>query len=420
MVWLRSLLRPQSHHASLLLERICLAVLAIIFIIRFPVQFWLHPPFLMDFNVYHFAANLVATGHGHALYREAYSPGVLYMYAPIWAVVWTPLALLSLHHAAVVWGLLSVGWLIATLWCADRLAELAGLRVWPWASVLAVLLLSRILITEFGNGQADVWWGGLVACFLVCELRGQAHLAAISLALSMALKLPSAIVLPYLLITGRWRSAVRAAGWFIFLVVVGAVLVDPRNPGFVLAEWGRCLLATGPPSMFRIGDQSFTALMARLLTADGYGLNVLSLTRPAVTMVAMILEAGLFSLIALPFVRPQRRVADFVIDGALLMILMALASPSCWLATHSVHLLPTALATTLLANHPSRALRDPWSLLFAGLTGLFSFLTHSKFLRAMGLASWQGETYVFLVLMVAPLMALSLFAFLRRQRLRNA
>ena len=418
MALLRDLLYPPSRKGRLALERICLAVLTVIFAIRFPLQFWLHPPFLMDFNVYHFAANLIATGHGDALYREAYSPGMLYMYAPIWAVVWAPLALCSLHHAAVVWGSLSVGWLIAALWCANRLAELAGLRVWPWASVVAALLLSRILTTEFGNGQADLWWGGLVACFLVCELRAHPHRAAASLALSIALKLPSAIFLPYLLLTGRWRSAVRAAGWFLFLVVLGAALAHPRNPVFVLAEWGRCLIATGPPSMFRIGDQSFTALMARLLTADGYGLNVASLTRPAVTMVAIIAEAGLFSLIVLPFAKLQRRVSAFLIDGALLVILMALASPSCWLATHSVHLFPAALATTFLATGPSPTRRDPWVLLFAGLTGLFSFLTHGKFLRAMGLVSWQGETYVYLVLMIAPLMALCLLALLRR--LRNA
>jgi len=423
MVPLQKLFGRPSHGSRLPLELLILAVTGLVLAGRFAGNFWLHPPFLMDFNVYHFAAQLIATGQGHALYRAAYSPGVLYMYAPPWAVIWTPLALFSVHHAGVLWSLLGVGWLVATLWCANRLAEAAGLRAWPWASGLAVLLLSRMLLAEFGNGQADLWWGGLVAWFLVCEVRGQAHLAAASLALSMALKLPSALFVPYLALTGRWRSAGRAIGWFTFLVIIGAALAYPRNPAFLLVEWGRCLLATGPPSMFRIGDQSFAALLARLLTADGYGLNVLSLTRPTVLLITICLEMLLFFSIILPRQRSQRerqpKELRFAIDGALLMILMALASPSCWLATYSVLLVPFILAITLFVTGPSSIRRDPWALLLAGLTGLFSILTHSKFLRAMGLTSWRGETYVFLVLMIPPLMALSLFACLRRQRSRR-
>jgi hypothetical protein len=100
------------------------------------------------------------------------------------------------------------------------------------------------------------------------------------------------------------------------------------------------------------------------------------------------------------------------------MILMALASPSCWLATYSVLLFPVVLATARLATAWSSIRRDPWSLLFLGSAGLCSALTHSKFWKAAGLMSWRGETYVFLVFMMAPLSALSLWAFLRRQRPR--
>jgi len=416
MISLRELFRSSSQATHRTLESTFLAVVAIVLGIRFPVKFWLSPPFLMDFHVYHFAANLIATGQGHALYREAYSTGVLYMYAPTWAVLWAPLALFSIHHGAVVWSFVSVGWLVATLWCANRLAEAAGLRVPPWASILTVLLLFRILTEEFGNGQADLWWGGLTTYFVFCELRGRSWLAATSLALSMALKLPSAIFLPYLLLTGRWRTAVRTGACFLVLVTLGALVAAPQHPGSILADWGRCLLATGPPSMFRIGDQSFTALLARLLTADGHGLNVLSLNRITVTIVALIAEAGLFSLIILPRTRPPRSAAAWVTDAALLMILMALASPSCWLATYSVLLFPLVLAISLLATKFSSIRRDPWSGLFAGLAGLCSILTHSKFWKAAGLVSWRGETYVFLVFMMAPLLALNLWAFLRRQR----
>jgi len=89
------------------LEVACLVLIGLFLILRFPVNFSFNTLFLMDFEVYRMAAELVTTGQGHRLYEVAYTSGMYFKYAPWWALVWSPLAFVSTHHGAVVWTLLN-------------------------------------------------------------------------------------------------------------------------------------------------------------------------------------------------------------------------------------------------------------------------------------------------------------------------
>ncbi len=105
-----------------------------------------------------------------------------------------------------------------------------------------------------------------------------------------------------------------------------------------------------------------------------------------------------------------------LLDGALLMALAVLLSPTCWVATYSALLWPLFVALALLTDQPRAALRRPALLLGAAALGCFSALTNAKLWHVLGVRSIKGETYVFEVLMILPLFGLSLAWCLWHQR----
>jgi hypothetical protein len=396
------------------LEWSCIAVIGLVLLIRFPGKFLLEKPFLIDFEVYQFAAHLIITGQSHLLYEATYSPGMHFKYAPIWAILWSPLAWLSNLHGAILWSVLNVGWVILTCWVSGRIARHVGFASFWWAPAAAVLLLSRPLIGEFSNGQADLWWAGLVVLFIFWELTGRHGLAACALALSVLLKLPSALFLVYAAFHRRslcWSTGL----WFASLLVVGTLFPTPEPFQLVFA-WVHRLAVMGPTYVLQIGDQSLLALLGRLLSNDGYGLNVAALPRPVLVALALIANVALVAMVVTPrtgWIPSTRR---FALDAAMLMILMVLSSPSAWTATYVAFLFPLIMALVVGARTIRSCRTSPCTLVLVILVGAFSLMTHSTFWKSIGVRSWRNESYVFLVFMALPLLGLGLLAFLWRQR----
>lgn len=397
-------------------ETASLWLLAIIFTIRFPVKFALESSYLMDFNVYRFAAELVRTGQGPQLYQLVHSPGMFFKYAPIWAFLWSPLAYLSTHEGLVLWCLLNVGWLILTLWLASRILTLVGFQPPWWTSIAAVLVLVRAFAQEFGNGQVNLCWGCLLTLSVYNDLRGRPWRAASMLALAILLKLPAALFLLYALLVGRWPLLRRTVVALAILLLVGAIGVSPSQPLPLLVDWMRCLFTTTPGVAFRIADQSLFALAARFLTSDGYHLNVVSLSRSLAIAVAFVVNLLLLCAIVLPARRHRREPMRLVFDSAMLMALMILASPAAWLASYSALVFPVFAAAALIAERNWWRQRDVTIPALALAAGLFSFFTHNKFWKAIGIPYWRGEGYVFLVFMMLPWFGLALLGLLWRQR----
>ncbi|MBI2104142.1 MAG: DUF2029 domain-containing protein [Candidatus Omnitrophica bacterium] len=399
-----------------ILERACLTLLGAVFLIRFPIHFALTQPYLMTFEVYRAVAERVLDGGGAALYDPTLSATALFKYAPLWALAWAPLGWLTPRAGAILWTAVGVALLLATLALSARLCRRHGIRVHPLAAAAAVLLLVRPLTAELLNGQVNILWGLLVLAFLLGETSGRPWPAALSLALAVSLKLPALIVFAYLLVRRRFASAGRAALLFLVLNLAAAWALAPAGPLTLLGSWWQTLAASGPDRAFEIGSQSLLALMGRLLRADGYGFNVLALSDGAVAAVTAVLAAALFAAVCLPRARPTPGPARAVFDGALLAVLMVLSSPTCWVATYSALLWPAFVALALLAATPRATLRRPSLLFGAAALAIFSTLTHAKVWRFFGVLAIKGETYVFEVLMILPLLGLSLAWCLLSQR----
>lgn len=386
-------------------------LLGVILLLRFPVHFIIYPPYLMDFDVYRSSAMRIAGGQALALYQPLQTAASLFKYAPCWAIAWLPLAWLSVQAGSVLWSALTVLWLVWACWIAQRLTARAGLPAPFWLPLAAVSVLVRPVTAEFLNGQTDILWAWLTLGFLTSGLRQQRWRSAACLALAIALKLPALIFLPYLMLRRRWDLVWRT-GLVFTLVNAGTVwLLAPAQPLRLLNDWAHVLQSSGPARAFEIGNQSLVSLAGRLLSADMYHLNLLSLPAGGVFAATAVAALILFTLVG--WGRPAATTpARWVADGALLTILMVLCSPTTWIATYSALILPVTLAVAGLLRPP----RSPWrrgALIVLSVVLLaLSAMTHNTLWHALGIRSFRGESYVYLVLMVLPWLGLALFAHL--------
>lgn len=396
-------------------ERGWLALLTLILFIRFTINFTRHPPFLMDFEVYRGVALTLLRGDAAMLYHPATSEAMVFKYAPVWALGWLPLGLLSNHLGAILGSALTVLWITLTLWLGGRLCRRYGLRYPALAPAAALLLVTRFLNEEFLNGQTNSLWGFLTMGAVYALSLNRRWLGSLALALAISLKLPTLIFLPYLLIRRQWDALWRTVGLLLLINFVGAWLLTPQHPFLLFGDWFRVLASSGPSRAFEIGSQSFLALLGRFLTDDGYQLNLLHLSRSSVVVIAGIAQAALFGLVCLPVPRPVQPLR-FLLDAAILMVFMALFSPTCWLATYCVLLCPILVAHALLVTRWSATSRNPILIAAALVAVACSTFTHYKFWRMIGITAIATEKYTYLVVMMAPWFALGLAAFLIGQR----
>ena len=399
-------------------EIAALVLLGVVLLIRYPLHFIGSTPYLMDFDVYRTVAERLMQGQADLLYAptQAHSEMMVFKYAPVWALLWMPLAWLPAELGAILWTAADLCALLVTLVLCSRCCRQVGLRFLPITGVFAVLVMVRAFGEEMGNGQVNLLWGALTAGFIHAVMRGRFWIAAAALAGAILLKLPSLIFLPYLLLTRRWRLAFAASLIACGAAAVSSVVLLPRVPWRLLADWAAAM-AGGRVYAFEIGNQSVLALLSRYLTADGYGLNIAGLSVPVITTMA----AGLLLICVALVSRPPTAKASparFLFDSAILTVAMAVLSPTCWLATYTVLVFPVFVALAALQHRVMDRRWDPIELALAALTLLLGLFTHRKIWQLLGLQSWRGETYLFLVFMILPWLGLTLIAWLWRQRRR--
>jgi hypothetical protein len=393
-----------------------LAGMAIILFIRFPIYFAVSPHYLMDFEVYRITAQRLLHGEWTLLYQPTTSELMLFKYAPIWVVLWAPLGWLSHHAGGVVWSALTVIWLTLACWGAGTLCRHANLRAPSWLPLAIVLLLLRPITAEFLNGQGDVLWALLVIGFLLAEGVQQRWWAVISLSLAISLKAPALIFLAYLVARRRWSTTLLTLGMALVTNMIVSAALRPASPFALLQEWTRILWSSGIARAFEIGNQSLFALAGRLLSNDGYHVNLANLAPTTIFLITVAVGAVLFGLVVVTPKGIRDEPTRLVFDGSLLTILMILCSPTVWVATYSALVLPVAVAVSCAATRSQATWRRPLVTLLALAVVSFSLMTHSSFWRALGIKSFRGETYVFLVFMILPWLGVFLFTYLWYQR----
>ena len=393
-----------------------LLVLFVVLFLRFPLKHWRGHPFLMDYEVYRATAVRVVTGDGAQVYAPTTSDKALFKYAPVWAILLVPLAGMSDHAGAVAWTALSVICFVATFWVGARLCRRMGLSVEMATAWLVTGLLWRLLMEEFLNGQANAVLGVLLVAALAGFAFRHHWQGALYLALAISLKLPALLLFVYLGLRRAWGAMARTIILFLLINGVAAILLQPHDPLGVFRAWIHVLRMSAPDRAFEIGAQSLLALLGRFLTADGYGLNVLALSRSAVIWCTLAIQCVVLVGLSLS---PEARVRrlQWAIDGALIITMAALFSPTCWLATYTGLAFPLFVIFALLTTSPYAFLRDRWSVGLLASVGIFSVFLQKRAWWALGIRRIAQEEYTYLVAMIAPWMALMVLLLLFRQRI---
>ncbi len=402
-------------------ETVSFVLLSIVLVLRYPVHFILWPPYLMDFEVYRAAAERLLHGQGAHLYDPTTASGMMvFKYAPAWALFFISLGWLSKPAAAVLWTALNIAALLATLVLSTRLCRRHGIGYYPLTAVLAVLILVRPLAEEMGNGQANLLWGCLTVASVYAATVQRPWCSAAAIAAAILLKLPALIFLLYLFLRRQWAAIGRILVLLIGATMVASVLVAPMAPWHLLRSWVSALAHSGTTYTFTIGNQSFLALLGRFLTEGGYRLNLLNLSHSTIAWLNGIVGLIIVLRVGWPTPETPRRPERFVYDSALLMVVMVIFSPSCWLATYTALLFPVFLGCAGLRQMLTEHQWEPVTLILSGLVVLLSLFTNHRIWRFLNISSWHGETYLFLVFMVLPWLGLALIGLLWRQRQAHA
>jgi hypothetical protein len=400
-------------------EAAAYALIGLALLLRYPIHFAQSGCYLMDFNVYRAVAERVLTGAAVSLYAPT-TPDtdmMVFKYAPVWAIIMAPLGWLPASAGAIAWLVVSVCALVAALVACADICRRSGWRYAWWTGVAALVLVVRTLGEEMGNGQCNLLWAALFTGSIAAFVRRRLWLGAGLLSAAILLKLPAVLMLGCLALTGRramaWRTALLTAA----AAVAGSALLRPGEPLALLTRWAEALAANGSAYAFMVGNQSLLALLARFLTADGYGVNLADLPRAAIPPLWAGLTLLGFALVVRRGRRPPQEPARLALDAALIGVLMVVCSPSGFLATYAALIAPAFFAIAGIGHQLSARRRDWPAALLGVAVILLSALTHRKVWWLIGMrTAWRGEAYLFMVFMILPWMALALFALLLRLR----
>lgn len=203
-------------------------------------------------DFYHFYEAAVAMTKGEDIYT---SGRFGYIYPPLIAFAFQPLAALSEVGAARVWFFISLTLLVLAISffvreiCRRFNAPRDSLTIGAVA-LLGVLLTLDKLRWGFDLGQTDTI---LMLCFVLSLrwLDKRPILAGVMLGLAANVKYLSLIMLPYLIVRGRWKAAGSTLASFVGFMLLPAVSVGwETNLGYIrvaLGGMGRMLGGAATP-----------------------------------------------------------------------------------------------------------------------------------------------------------------------------
>ncbi len=312
-------------------------------------------PYQIDTDVYRMGGQAWLDGRplyaGDAMFHTQAGLDLPFTYPPLSAVVFGPLALVSLPVAGVAIAATTLLLLVLSTWIVlSRLEVLGGARRW-WLAAglvgLAVWWLEPIQ-ANFSFGQINVILMTLVIAD--CVPRRTPWPRGLLLGMAIALKLTPAVFLLYFVLRRDIRSVLTASASFVGATLLAFALA-PRDSW---EYWTATVHNTG-----RIGNatyqtnQNAAGALARL--GLGQGTHFVVWTAACLAVLALTVWAVRRVLAVETHDAPE---------AALALVCVALfglvVSPVSW-SHHWVWVLPTLVVATVLACRH----RDPWLALVA-------------------------------------------------------
>jgi hypothetical protein len=293
----------------------------------------LEPDRLLDYALNYDHSRLVAD-------QLSYPPRSQgFLYPPPNVVLRLELGRLGLQFSAVVWMILLIG---ATLLCVESSLHLLGLSKHPARYVMALLALSSVEYflewdLKYLNGNVLYLAALLTALILIQKTRVQG--AGCLLALSIVLKLYSAVFLPYVFLKKYYRLCLATGLWlvlFFFALPIG--YFGFGNAWTVTDHWVRSMLdsrgSTFPLEFPAYLTGLHKTLLILLTSTGGNGrFNIADLPHETVWAMTRTLQFIWVTVVMLYFLRARRCSANVplgtrhMIDAGVLCLLVLPLSP---------------------------------------------------------------------------------------------
>jgi hypothetical protein len=216
---------------------IVFVALALVRLVAFVVAFG-EESLQMDFAAFYTAGEALNAGldpyRSHIMRSPPIWDGVdlfrhsRFLYPPLVATLFQPVALLPYHLAKLLWMILSLLALATSLILAMRVAGVASDNTAAWA-VWLVVLIYHPLLTFLERGQIDSITMLLITVGIVwLTQRRREGAAGLLLALATLLKLHTVLLIPFLLLRRRWRALAGYAAGGLLLLLLSLVLNGPQ------------------------------------------------------------------------------------------------------------------------------------------------------------------------------------------------
>jgi len=274
-----------------------------------------------DFAVNEKAARRMSVGE--TLYRAG-DEHWQFKYMPAAALLYMPLTSLDRTAALAVWFLVVAGSCAGLVLVSRRLLP-PSRRTGFWITLIPPLILLRFFLREIELGQINA----LVTLLLLLAVhqlvraeqdRPAAHdiAAGILWGTAIALKPYSAILLPWLIIKGRWRSLLAGLGVTAAAVLAPVLYYGWRGNLVVHGEW-LSTLSRSTPRLFTSQDN---ISLAGFLSKWTGGAPIALLLAAGIGALALLFLAMIF--------RGRRMPRSAGLEGAVLLTMTPLVSPLGW------------------------------------------------------------------------------------------
>lgn len=283
-------------------------------------------------------------GRRFLAHEDLYTGGLHYPYMPAAAMYFSPFAMLGPTAGLALRYAIALGCLWLTLRLLHTMVRGRGAAVASQEltiGALSVLLASHYVIRDLDDGGPHLILLAILVGGIYAARKGQDHRAAAWFGLATAIKAPAALVVPFLLLKGRWRLAAATMLATACWIILPAVWMGPASWWTHQREWTEVVvgsltgnrIAVAEDSERRIQNEALRPVLTRYL--EGY-----TSARQA-NVLAMVITLGLLGISGWWARRRHQPLAnpEWLLECSALLIVMLLVSPVAWVQ-HMVIVLP--------------------------------------------------------------------------------
>lgn len=283
-----------------------------------------------DFRVYYSTAQrFLAKENIYSRPDESITP---FKYSPVFALITSPLAIVTQKQASLIFFSLGFIALIAICLLSKKMIVTRNINFGESFIFyfFPILFSSRFIFSVLDSGQITIMIFALLIFGLYLLQKKKDIAASAFFALAVMFKYTSIIFLPYFLIRRKIKTSISMILFILFYCFVPAVYVGINTNFQYLQNWLPSIIQTSldKGSWYDSKNQSLYSLILRLFSADSPFTHFAKLTFNQTIFICAIIGILIYSFIIIK--RKDKETKN--IDYALLLLCVALFNPNAWLA----------------------------------------------------------------------------------------